>query len=208
MLTTVGKDWAARALGGDVVGYSGTASTAPTATTFTTDGVNIPANTVVGHVVVTKTTYGVILSNTSAANSVLTIDKWYSATSPGGAAATTPAADEWVIVPGNQPAFWIALSTDATSPSAGDTTLASELTGSGLQRKVATYSHTPGASTYVLSAAYTSSDGTQRTIEKIGVFNAANNGVLAYETAIATGTEPVVLSGDTITVTDTVTTSA
>jgi hypothetical protein len=63
-------------------GFQGTATTAPTATTFTTDGVNIPVNSVVGQYIVTTSgaiRFGIIQSNTSAANSVLTIDRWYDA---------------------------------------------------------------------------------------------------------------------------------
>jgi len=44
----VGRDIESDSLLGFVAGYRGTATTAPTATTFTTDGVNIPVNSVVG----------------------------------------------------------------------------------------------------------------------------------------------------------------
>src|SRR4051812_31407823 len=57
--------------------YKGTSSTSPTATTYTTDGNNIPTNTVVGYYIVTTTRIGIIQSNTSAANSVPTVDRWY-----------------------------------------------------------------------------------------------------------------------------------
>jgi hypothetical protein len=63
--------------------YSGTATTAPAAGTFTTDGVNLPANSVTGQMIVTTsgaTRFGIVQSNTSAAASVLTIDRWYDAT--------------------------------------------------------------------------------------------------------------------------------
>jgi hypothetical protein len=82
--------------------YSGTATTAPTATTFTTDGVNIPANAAAGQLIVTTsgaTRFGIVQSNTSATNSVLTIDRWYDATAlpadRGVAAASTPTAGAW-----------------------------------------------------------------------------------------------------------------
>jgi hypothetical protein len=63
--------------------YSGTTATAPAAGTFTTDAVNLPANSVVGQMIVITsgaTRFGIVQSNTSATNSVLTIDRWYDAT--------------------------------------------------------------------------------------------------------------------------------
>jgi hypothetical protein len=83
--------------------FSGTTATAPTAGTFTTDAVNLPANSVVGQMIVTTsgaTRFGIVQSNTSATNSVLTIDRWYDATAlpadPGVAAASTPTAGAWI----------------------------------------------------------------------------------------------------------------
>jgi len=99
-------------------------------------------------------------------------------------------------------ANYIALSTDATAPAASDTTLASELTASGLGRAQATYGHTAGAASYTLSKTFTSSDATPRTINKIGVFNASSVGTLVFETALTT--PPTLVSGDQLTVTETV----
>lgn len=100
-------------------------------------------------------------------------------------------------------ANYIALSTDGTAPAAGDTTLTSELVGSGLQRAQATYAHTAGTNTYTLTKAFTSSDGTSRTINKIGIFNASSTGTLVFETAVSS--PPTLVSGDQLTVTETVT---
>lgn len=101
-----------------------------------------------------------------------------------------------------RPADYIALSTDAATPAAGDTTLTGELTGSGLQRAQATYAHTAGAATYTLSKTFTSADGTARTINKIAVFNAASTGTMVFETLVPS--PPTLLSGDTLTITETV----
>jgi hypothetical protein len=99
-------------------------------------------------------------------------------------------------------ANWIALTTDATAPAVGDTTLTSELTLSGLGRAQAVYAHTAAATTYTLTKTFTSSDGTNRTINKVGVFNASSAGTLVFETAVPT--PPTLVSGDSLTVTETV----
>jgi hypothetical protein len=101
-----------------------------------------------------------------------------------------------------RPADYIALTTDATAPAAGDTTLASELTANGLQRQQATYAHTTGAATYTLSKTFTSTDPTARTINKIAVFNAAAAGTMVFETLLPS--PPTLVSGDTLTITETV----
>lgn len=104
------------------------------------------------------------------------------------------------------PANYIALSTSATAPAATDTTLGSELVAAsgGLIRKQASYSHTTAATNYVLTAAFTANtnDGASNTIQKIGVFNASSAGTLVFETAVPS--PPTLVSGDIITVTETV----
>lgn len=205
MLTNAGKDMVADNLG-DSAGYTGTAGSAgsaPTATTLTDAG--SPGWTTdawKGHVVVAGSAYGVIQSNTAT---VLTVDKWYQPGSPGGAAATTPSASvTFVIVAGNQSAFWIALTTNTDAPAAGDTSLTSELSADGLSRKTATYAHTDGTATYTLSATWTSSGGTN-TVAKIGVFNSSTGGRMPFTTLISSA--PTLISGDQLTVTETVTIS-
>lgn len=206
MKVNTGNDFQACVMGGDLVGETGTA-TGSAATTLTNTGATFTTtgSGYAGHVVVADASpivYGVIVSNTAT---VLTVDKWYTAASPGGAAASTPGTTaKYIILSGGQPAFWLALSTNATGPSASDTTLAGELTASGLQRAVATYAHTASATTYTLSKTFTSADGTPRTIEKIGVFNCSGTvGRMVFETAVTS--PPVLVSGDQLTVTETVT---
>jgi hypothetical protein len=83
---------------------------------------------------------------------------------------------------------YIALTTNSTAPAAGDTTLASEITtaGGGLIRKQATYSHSNGTNTALLSAVFTinASDVTPTTPAKSAIFNAASGGTMGYESAI------------------------
>jgi hypothetical protein len=204
-----GHDFQSAVMGGDILGATntGTSTTAPTATTFTTDGVNIPANQAAGHIIQRAGVYGVVLSNTSAANSVLTIDKWYDPNNPGGAAAATPAAGQWVLMPGGAPGWWMALTENSGAPASGDTTLTAELNqaSGGLNRALATWSHTAGTNQFALAKTYTvnSSDVPPKTPAKMGIFNAANGGRLIFETLITS--PPALVAADQMTVTDTVT---
>ena len=163
-------------------GYQGTASTAVTATTFTTDGVNIPVNSVAGQYIITTSgaiRFGLIISNTSAANSVLTIDRWYDASAlPANvnvAAASTPTAGAWMIPPGQVPCAYLGLTATATAPSATDTVLTGELNAAGaagLNRQLGTYAHTLAATTTTLVKIYTTAaaDTIPVTIAQMAVF--------------------------------------
>jgi hypothetical protein len=175
----IGRDVQSDALLGFQTGYRGTSSTAPTATTLTTNGVNIPANSVIGLYVLTGTVFGIIQSNTSAASSVLTIDRWYDVSAlpanVAAAAATTPAAGLWQIPPGNAPAAYMGLTATATAAVDGDTVLTGELNAAGaagLNRQLATYAHTAASATTTLTKTYTAAaaDTLPVTIAQIGIF--------------------------------------
>lgn len=107
-------------------------------------------------------------------------------------------------------ADYIALTANATSPGAGDTTLTAEITtgGGGLIRAAATYAHTNGQATYTLSKTFTAngSDSLPVTVAKIGVFNASSSGTLAWETLLSS-TATLSATGDALTVTSTITIS-
>lgn len=206
--------------------FAGTTATAPTATTFTTDGVNIPANAAAGQIIVTTVTnnrFGIVQSNTSAANSVLTIDRWYDPTSlpadPGVAVASTPGTGVWVLVPGGAPAAYMALANNATAtgPVATDTVLTGEIitTGGGLIRKLASYAHTAasgGAGTTTLTKTWTAngSDTLPVTVSQIGVFQGAGRSLadllsrMFFKTAL-NANATLTASGDQVQVTETVT---
>jgi hypothetical protein len=106
-------------------------------------------------------------------------------------------------------ANYIALTANSTAPSSSDTTLTGEINNAsgGLNRAQATYAHTVGASTYTLSKTFTanSNDGSSNTINKIGIFNASSSGTLVYEDAVTS--PPTLVSGDSLTITNTVTVS-
>jgi hypothetical protein len=158
---TQGRDaWQRLVMFGDITanasgytGVSGTATSAPSATTLTNSAAAFPTSgglngSLQGHVVVCPAAgvYGTILSNTGT---VLTVDQWTALNSATGAAGTTPSNGAvYAIIPGGSLALWIGLSTNSAAAAAGDvlrtadglfgdgTTsgAATEQTGSGLAR--------------------------------------------------------------------------
>lgn len=198
-----GQDLQAKALTGGAVGFVG-AATATTATTLTSSGFS--ASAYIGQVVVvasaTTKAYGVILSNTTT---VLTVDQWNSATSPGTVATTPGATDNFVIMPGAAFVQYMAITGTNITPGATDTALSGELTTNGLGRKVAAYAHTTGASSYTLTPTYTYTGSTTQNIYAMGTFNTpvASSGLMFHETAFTVAT--VNANGDQVTVTQTVT---
>lgn len=212
MRVNSGADAQACAMGGDVAGYTGTASGTTTTTTLTATGTPWVASAFVGHIVVTTSApmaYGVITANTT---SVLTVDRWYAPGSPGGAATTTPSnTTTFAVLPGNAPYWYMALTANASAALATDTALTGEITtaGGGLIRQLATYAHTTGASSYSLAATFTANGsdslGSPVTIAKIGIFNTLTGatGRMQFETLLS-ATATITAIGDALTVTDTV----
>lgn len=171
-------------------------STAVGATSMTNSGASFPTagQGLAGQIVVSANRYGVIVSNSGT---VLTIDQWYDPTSATGASGSSPATGVYVILPGQNPASWLALTSSATTVTSADTVLASELAASGFSRAVGTYAHTAAASTYTLTKLFTAS-GTA-TINNEAVFGACNvtgGGVMPF--VAAETSPPTLVSGDTL----------
>lgn len=103
---------------------------------------------------------------------------------------------------------YIALTANATAASASSTSLTAEIAtaSGGLVRAQATYAHTGGTNTTTLTKTFTAngSDSLPVTVAKIGVFNASSSGTLGYETLL-NATATLTISGDNVTVTETVT---
>lgn len=99
------------------------------------------------------------------------------------------------------PANYIGVSANASAPAAGNTTLAGEVSGGTLARKQAVYAHTNGTNSYTLTATFISDQSI--TVRKIGIFNAASSGTMAFETVL--NAPAVLVSGDQVQVTETVT---
>lgn len=202
--TNAGLDWQAALL----ADYRKTSSGNFNATTGTTASVSGTPWTVdqwIGHIVYAPNTsitsvddiiYGIIQSNTS---SVLTIDRWYKPSSPGGAVANTlPASNAYfAIAPGGAPHWFIGLSTDGTAPAATDTILASEITTGGLARALPTsFTHTASVASYSISKTFTAS--ATFTVNKGAVFTSVvkDKGFMPFESAEPN--PPTVISGDTL----------
>jgi hypothetical protein len=208
-------DWLAKAMGqGPSFAFASAvgAATATSATSLTNSGATFPTSGqgLAGSLVVAgpnssgtgSSVYAVIASNTGTA---LTVDQWYNPASTTGAAGTTPnATATYVILPGQNPAPWLAVTTDATTPTTADTTLTSELTSNGFSRAVGSWSHTAATSTFALVHLWTAT-GTD-TINKEAVFGAATTtagGVMPFESAEPS--PPTLVSGDTLQNTITIT---
>lgn len=202
-----GHDQQAATMAGEVAGVAGTA-TSTTATTVVDTGAPFTASAYIGHLVQVGAVYGVVISNTTT---TLTVDRWYTPTSPGGVAASTPSGTApYLVLPGNAPAWYTALTANTTGPAGGDTALTGEITtaGGGLIKKLSTYAHTGGTNTYTLTTVFTAngSDSLPVTIGKIGVFNSivASTGRMVFETLVSP-TATLSASGDQLTLTQTVT---
>lgn len=209
---TNANDWLSKAMGqGPSMAFATAvgAATGSGATTLTNSGAAFPTagqglagSIVVAFVSTTVLVYGVIVSNTAT---VLTVDQWYNVASTSGAAGTTPTTTApYCILPGQNPAAWMAVTADATTPTTADTTLTSELAASGFTRAVGTYAHTAAAATYTLVHLWTAT-GTV-TINKEAQFGACNvtgGGVMPFESAEPS--PPTLVSGDTLANTITIT---
>ena len=218
LLTNIGRDWLCQAIGGVIPGGgAGSPATAATGTSITATGTPWTASnlgtpqlglagmrvyaSVTG--ITTPPVYGNIVSNTT---SVATIDQWWTAADGVG---TTPANTNAFILGagGLASARFMALTTNSSAASAADTTLAGEITTNGCGRALATYAHTMGAATFTLQKAFSPS-GTFTAIHRMGLFaclTSAGADPMIFETVL--NVDATVASGDTLTVTDTLTVS-
>lgn len=221
-----GADIQSHAMGGDTtMTDTGTASSAPTATTLTDSTKSWTTNQWQGHLVLSGAVIGVVLSNTGT---VLTVDMWHQSSSANygsTTAGTTPSnGATYVIAPGNAPACFLGLSVATRTIAGADTYLTndgstvSELwaSGGGLNRAIAAFTHTAGASSYTLTKTFTSNSsdngGSAATVHRIGVFQAnvtaaptTSTGILMlFETNLTNDAVLVPTAGDQLTITESV----
>lgn len=196
--TTVGIDWQSALMGGGVANstYATGTAAAVTATTVTLPTSGAPGSTTLwnGQIIVMGGMYGVILSNTNASPPVLTIDGWHTPGTPGTIGAT-PAAGVYVIVQGQSPLQYLALTADSVAPAVGDTTLTSELAVNGFTRAFGTYAHTGGATSFTLSKTFSCTGGST-TINKEAVFLGVTGSTMPFESAEPS--PPTLISGDSL----------
>lgn len=219
-----GNDWQSGIMGGAParVGESGTA-TSTAAQTLTNTGAAFPTTADVngatgsyaGHIVacgpnasgVGSTVYGVIVQNSAT---VLTVDRWVSASSPFTAGTQPNGTCTYQILPGHAPAWWMGVSTTVQSGAAGDVVLAGELSTGGFARQNATSrTHTAVSSAYSLATTFTASSTQTINSEAVftaagvnGIATAANSGIMVFENSEPN--PPTLVSGDTLTNTVTV----
>ena len=209
------RDWQAKAMGDfgtSAFATNGSFATATTATSLTNSGATFPTagQALAGKIVACgpnnagtgSIRFAVIVSNTATA---LTVDQWYDPTSTVAASGSTPnATASYVILPGQFPAPWMAVTQNAAAPTSADTVLTAELTTADWLRSVGTYAHTAAASTYTLAHTWTSTSTV--TINKEAIFGAVGTtagGVMPFESAEPS--PPTLVSGDTLAQTVTIT---
>lgn len=218
LFTDSGRVLQANMQGGGQVGVSGTGSAA-SSTSFTTDK-TLTTNAWAGYRVYafngTSLVWANIKSNNNTASaSVLTVDRWYTAATPGGSAGTTPASGYYYLIAdgGSTSAWFMGLSSTSITPAHGDTSMSGEITtaGGGLIRKIATYILTSGTSPmgYTLAATFTAngSDSLPATVYAIN----ESTSILASDTtndqffeSLLNASATLTTSGDQVTPTDTV----
>lgn len=200
LLTNVGRDLVAAALGATGFGVTGTVATAATATSLTATGTPFTADQYKGWIVIAEegTNAPVWANIGSNTTSVLTVDSWKTGDDTAG---TTPGATaNYLIVP-NLRARYMALTENAGAAAAGDTVLTGEITTGGCGRALATYAHTGGTATMTLTKTF-SVTASFPAIHKIGLFTAATltaAGIMVYETVL--NADANVISGDSLQVT-------
>lgn len=211
LLVNTGRDMWAQGQGRSTVVLAQQTATASGTTSITATGTPFVASAYIGMIVVDNTTgvWGNIQSNTT---SVLTVDRWYNPATPGGSAGSTPGAtDKFTIVQGVSPAQFMGLTANASAASATDTALTSEIVsaGGGLIRAVTTYAHSAGTNTYTSANTFTAngSDTLPVTIAKMGLFNSmvVASAINMWFETLLNATATLTISGDAVTITDTVT---
>lgn len=203
LLTNAGRDLVADALGAVGVNNGTNVATAASGTSLTDSGEAWTTDRYAGWTVLAEQgtdtpVHGNIKSNTGT---VLTVDAWWNADESAG---TTPGATaNYGIYPSCRPRF-MGLTENASAAAAGNTALTGEISTNGLARARATYAHTAGTSTMTLSKAFTAS-GSFPAVHRMGLFTALTGGIMVFESVL--NADANLVSGDTLTVTDTITLS-
>jgi len=136
--------------------------------------------------------YGVITDNTAT---VITVDKWQDAATPGTTGTTPNGTCKYQILVGGAPVIYLAVTDTVITPAVGDVSLSGELATDGFTRVVYdTYSHSNGASSGFIQKTFTAT-GT-RTINGEAIFIAAAAGVMPFESVEPN--PPTLVSGDTL----------
>ena len=211
MITNKGKVLWAGALGDLNNGYADTLKETTSTALIPAANPKWTVNAFTGQDVYAGGFVGTILSNTEKE---LTVDRWSNLPSEehpthnrGEAAGSSPAnGSAYYIVSGATPAAWVAVSADTAEPKPENETLKGEIKTSegGLIRALGKFTYL-GANKYKVEVTFTANahDVVPVTLAKIGIFNASKEGVLMFE-SLLTATAEVKESGDSVTISDTV----
>lgn len=152
-----------------------------------------------------------ILSETST--SVCALDQWQN---PGSsdAAVGPPTVGAYFITAGAAPIRYGAISQSTATPGSGDTALAGELytAGGGLNRTRVSVTYTPGASSFTMTAAWTTQAadftayGSPIDIDLAGWFQSAKpqTGQPIFEESLGASPAPLGTAGDQLTLSNSV----
>lgn len=206
LLNTDGRDLVSAALGAAGVNNGSNVATGSSATSLTDTGEAWTTDQFKGWTVIAEEStntpvYGNIGSNTGT---VLTIDAWRNADDSAGTTPGTTA--NYAIYPTCRPRY-MGLTENASAAAAGNTALTGEITTGGCARALTTYAHTNDAATLTLQKAFSVS-ASFPAIHRMGLFTASNTtagGIMVFESVL--NADANVVSGDTLTVTDTITLS-
>jgi len=207
--------------------FAGTlsASAAGPPPTVTTDHNSANANDLAQSIIISTNTsavwasanvvWGLILSNTAAASSVVTVDGWWTL---ANAAGSIPLSTSLYVVIAATPPFQVMALTDSVAAVIGTETgtalLGTEQTTNGLTRAlVTTWTHTAGASTGTIGKTFTYTGGSSQAIGRSALVNSqtsaagSGRGNFAFFVDQLNGSSGyfVANNGDTIQITYTIT---
>lgn len=205
----VGNDWQFGVMAGDnITGAQMSKTATASSATSITVAAGLTASALIDHIIYAGANsagagaicWGVCTANTAT---VITVDKWYDPTNPGGVAIGPPnATAQFQVSPNKAPAVYLATSATVQSGAAGDTTLPGEIgAGDGLSRAYpTTFTHSASSSAYSIAKTFTAT--TTKTVNSQAIFTAASAGTPAFISAETSA--PTLVSGDTLAQTDTV----
>jgi hypothetical protein len=213
LFTNDGRTQQGNNYGGGQVGTTGQA-TASSAVSLTNSAAAWTTNQWAGYRVYATVSgsamvWANVISNTAT---VLTVDRWYTPSTPGGSAGTTPSSTAaYLIADGGVISAWfVGLTTTNIIPSASDHALSGEYTtsGGGLVRKIAPYSLTSGTSpmALTLTPVYTANgtDALPATLYAVGAFVSmvvANTTLAMKFESSLNASQTISASGDQLTIT-------
>lgn len=223
LISNVGRLLQSNMMGGGLVGFTGTLSSATSTTATSAAVTSVTANQYAGcriHVLQTATgpmVYGHIISHTSGTTPVFTIDRWYTVGTPGAVtAATAPSAGYYYsIEDGGIPSAWYMGLSATAYGNVSDTALTGENwhSAGGLNRKICAYANTQSTTpvTWTIVGSFTGNGSdtyplavvTIATFVSMGPVGGPPGGAATLMSEATITSATLAASGDQLSVTDT-----